>query len=58
MSKKERRKWRSPSESLKKPQFYLTEREKKDPESSRIQKWLDLADRLFENNSDPTPSTA
>jgi len=41
------------------PQFYLTEAEKRDGESSRIQKWLELADRLFDSDdSDPTPSAA
>ena len=41
------------------PQFYLTENEKRDGESSRIQRWLELADRLFDSDdSDPTPSAA
>jgi len=41
------------------PQFYLTETEKRDGESSRIQRWLELADRLFDSDdSDPTPSPA
>lgn len=44
---------------LPKPDFYLTEREKQDGESSRIRRWLELADRLFESDdSDPTPSAA
>jgi hypothetical protein len=34
----------------KKPQFYLTDKEKKDGESSIIHRWLDLADRLFESD--------
>jgi hypothetical protein len=39
--------------------FYFTEREKKDGETSRIQKWLELADSLFDNDDgDPTPSPA
>jgi hypothetical protein len=44
-----------------KPQFYLTEKEKKDGQSSMIHRWLELADRLFEldnDDSDPTPSAA
>ena len=42
-----------------KPDFYLTDKEKKDGESSRIQRWLVLADRLFDNDdSDATPSAA
>ena len=42
-----------------KPRFYLTEKEKKDGESSIIHRWLELADRLFDSNdSDPTPSAA
>lgn len=44
-----------------KPQFYLTEKEKKDGQSSIIHRWLELADRLFESNNDdidPTPSAA
>jgi hypothetical protein len=44
-----------------KPQFYLTEKEKKDGQSSIIHRWLELADRLFEldnDDSDPTPSAA
>ena len=58
MSKKQKQKWNNRSESLK-PQFYLTERERKDGETSKIHRWLELADRLFENNdSNPTPSAA
>jgi hypothetical protein len=42
-----------------KPDFYLTEDEKKDGESSRITRWLELADRMFENDDcDLTPSAA
>ena len=48
-------------ESSQKPQFYLTEKEKKDGQSSMIHRWLELADRLFDldnDDSDPTPSAA
>ena len=42
-----------------KPQFYLTDKEKKDGETSIIHRWLELADRLFDHDdSDPTPSAA
>lgn len=42
-----------------KPQFYLTEAEKRDGESSRIHRWLELADRLFDSDDvDRTPSPA
>jgi len=45
--------------SSRRPQFYLTENEKRDGETSRIQRWLELADRLFDSNDiDPTPSAA
>ena len=45
--------------SLQKPQFYLTERERRDGETSRIHRWLELADRLFDSDDiDPTPSAA
>ena len=56
MSKKDRQSnWNE--RSFKKQQFYLTEREKKDGESSKIHRWMELADQLFENDdSDPTPS--
>jgi hypothetical protein len=41
------------------PEFYLTEKEKHDGETSRIRRWLELADRLFESDDgDPTPSAA
>jgi hypothetical protein len=47
------------NEKAAKPQFYLTETEKRDGETSRIHRWLELADRLFDSNdSDPTPSAA
>jgi hypothetical protein len=47
------------SEQQKRPPFYLTDREKKDGETSRIQKWLALADSLFDkDDGDPTPSAA
>lgn len=43
----------------KKPEFYLTDEEKKDGDSSRIQRWLALADRFFDNDDgDATPSAA
>lgn len=46
-------------EFLPHPNFYLTEKEKRDGETSRIRRWLELADRLFESDdSDPTPSGA
>jgi hypothetical protein len=45
--------------SSRKPQFYLTENEKQDGETSRIHRWLELADRLFDSDDiDPTPSAA
>ena len=53
--------WRAESSQMpvNKPEFYLTDREKKDGESSRIQRWLALADRLFDNDdSDATASAA
>jgi hypothetical protein len=48
------------ADDSKRPHFYLTEKEKKDGETSRIQKWLALADSLFDSNddADPTPSPA
>lgn len=57
MSTKERqRNWNE--RSFKKQQFYLTEREKKDGETSKIHRWIELADQFFESNdTDPTPST-
>jgi hypothetical protein len=42
-----------------KPQFFLTDKEKRDGESFVIQRWLNLADRLFEGDeSDATQSAA
>jgi hypothetical protein len=63
MKNQKEKKWKLglPAEELpQKPQFYLTDREKKDGQSSRIHRWLELADRLFDSNddSDPTPSAA
>jgi hypothetical protein len=37
-----------------KPEFYLTDKEKKDGESSIIHRWLELDN----DDSDPTPSAA
>jgi hypothetical protein len=59
--KEKNSKQRSSGEELpQKPQFYLTDREKRDGQSSRIQRWLELADRMFDSNddSDPTPFPA
>jgi hypothetical protein len=43
----------------KKPDFYLTDKEMKDGDSSRIHRWLALADRFFDNDdSEATPSPA
>ena len=59
MRKNKGRIWETQVDRSRRPQFYLTESEKRDGESSRIQKWLDLADRLFDSDdSDPTPSPA
>ena len=63
MKKQKRRNWKREERggSSQKPEFYLTEKEKKDGQSSQIQRWLELADRLFEldsDDTDPTPSTA
>lgn len=35
--------------------FYLTEKEKRDGESGKIHRWLELADRLF-NSDDSDPN--
>jgi hypothetical protein len=59
MRKLKGRAWNRESKSSPRPQFYLTENEKRDGETSRIQKWLELADRLFDSDDiDPTPSAA
>lgn len=59
MSKLKGRPWNKDQKSSQKPQFYLTERERRDGETSRIHRWLELADRLFDSDDiDPTPSAA
>jgi len=59
MRKLKGRPWNRDNKSSHRPQFYLTEKEKRDGESSRIHRWLELADRLFDTDDiDPTPSAA
>lgn len=63
MKTQKKRNWKREERggSSQKPEFYLTEKEKKDGQSSQIQRWLELADCLFEidnDDTDPTPSTA
>jgi hypothetical protein len=59
MRKPKGRAWKIDNKFGQKPQFYLTENEKRDGESFRIQRWLELADRLFDSDDiDPTPSAA
>ena len=59
MKKNERRLFNKQTDHSGRPQFYLTENEQRDGESSRIHRWLELADRLFDSDdSDPTPSAA
>jgi len=53
------RRWYRERKSSPRPQFYLTEDEKRDGETSKIHRWLELADRLFDSDDiDPTPSAA
>jgi hypothetical protein len=57
MKKARERIWKPQDPRKQKPEFYLTENEKKDGETSRIRKWLALADRLLDSDEiDPTPS--
>ena len=63
MKNQKEKKWKlesSGENQPRKPDFYLTDREKKDGQSSRIHRWLELADRMFDSNDDgdPTPSPA
>jgi len=59
MRKLKGRPWNRDNKSSHRPQFSLTEKEKRDGESSRIHRWLELADRLFDGDDiDPTPSAA
>jgi hypothetical protein len=55
ISSREERMKRKADDS-KRPHFYLTDKEKKDGETSRIQKWLALADSLFDSNDDADPT--
>lgn len=56
MSKKNGRVRNRDEKRSPRPQFYLTENEKRDGESSRIHRWLELADRLFDSDDiDPIP---